>query len=315
MVTPMAEGPLVSVIMNCYNGEEYLREAIASVFTQTFRDWEIVFYDNASTDRSVEIAQSFGPRVRCFTRTANVKLGEARNEAIKQASGRFIAFLDCDDVWLPRKLERQMPLFGDPEVGLVYCDALIFNNAGDEKRMFSYRRFATGHCFEILLVDYFMSMQTVVLRRSALEQESHWFDPRFNAIEEADLFRRIAYRWKIDMVNEPLGKWRVHRGSISWSKAHLFAEENELLLEKYYAIFPDFGTRYAAQIPLIRRNIARGKAQHRWRLGKSREARALLAPYCRGDWKSAVQWGATFFSVAWVDRLRKAASRIRVVPK
>lgn len=311
----MADTVQVSVIMNCYNGEEYLREAIASVFAQTFQDWEIVFYDNASTDGSVAIARSFGPRVRCFTRGVNVKLGEARNEAIQQARGKFIAFLDCDDIWLPAKLERQMPLFGDPEVGLVYCDAVIFNNAGDEKRMFSYRRFATGRCFEILLVDYFMSMQTVILRRSALEGESHWFDPRFNAIEEADLFRRIAYRWKIDMVNEPLGKWRVHSGSITWSKAHLFAEENEILLRKYHEIFPDFATRYARQIPQIRRNIARGKAQHEWRSGRSSVARDLLAPFCATDWKTAVQWGATFFPANWIDRMRAAGSRIRVVPR
>ena len=311
----MSDTPKVSIIMNCYNGEEYLREAIDSVFAQIYQDWEIVFYDNASTDRSMEIARSFGPRVRCFSRASNVKLGEARNEALKSARGEFIAFLDCDDVWLPAKLEKQIPLFADAEVGLVYCDAIIFNNAGDQQRMYSYRRFATGRCFELLLVDYFMSMQTVVLRRTALKAEPHWFDPRFNAIEEADLFRRIAYRWKIDMVNEPLGKWRVHSGSITWSKAHLFAEENELLLEKYHAMIPDFARRYAAQIPRIRLNIARGKAQHRWRTGGCVEARRLLRPHLGSDWKATVQYSLTFFPPAWVDRLRAAGRNIRVTPR
>jgi glycosyltransferase involved in cell wall biosynthesis len=307
--------PRVTVIMNCLNGEKYLRESIDSVFAQRFQDWEIVFFDNASTDRTEEIARSYGPQLRYFRSDKILKLGAARNEAIKLARGEFIAFLDCDDVWLPAKLEKQMPLFADPEVGLVYCDTIIFNNAGDERRMYSYRRFARGYCFDILLVDYFMSMQTVVLRRTALEAENHWFDPRFEAIEEADLFRRIAYRWKIDLANEPLGKWRVHAESTTWSKAYLFAEENELLLEKYHQIFPDFARRYAAQIPAIRRNIARGKAQHRWRSGHHAEARRLLWPYVFTDWKTAVQWIATFFRPERLDRLRQAGSTIRVVPR
>ncbi|HEY2399610.1 MAG TPA: glycosyltransferase family 2 protein, partial [Steroidobacteraceae bacterium] len=101
--------PEVTVIMNCYNGERYLREAIDSVFAQTFADWEIIFWDNASTDGSADIARSYtDPRMRYFRGERNVPLGEARKLALAQARGEWIGFLDTDDLWYPQKLARQI---------------------------------------------------------------------------------------------------------------------------------------------------------------------------------------------------------------
>lgn len=310
-----ALAPKISVIMNCFNGEKYLQEAIESVFAQRFTDWEIVFFDNASTDRSGEIAQGFGPKLRYFRNHKTVNLGAARNEAIKLARGEFVAFLDCDDVWLPAKLERQVALFDDPEVGLVYCDAILFNEAGDSRRMYSYRRFATGYCFGRLLVDYFLSMQTVVVRRIALDAQEHWFDPRFNAIEEADLFRRIALNWKLNIVPDALGKWRVHEGSITWSKAHLFAIENEILLAKFHEMIPNFAQRYAQEISVFKRHIAKGKAMHEWRQGRPRNARRLLTPHIFRDWKSAALFGATMMPESLLGVVQRAIGSVRIVPK
>ena len=100
--------PKVTVIMNCYNSAEHLREAMDSVFRQTWGDWEIVFWDNCSTDDSAAVARSYGPRVRYFLAEKNVPLGAARNLAIAKAEGELLAFLDCDDEWLPTKLEKQV---------------------------------------------------------------------------------------------------------------------------------------------------------------------------------------------------------------
>ena len=109
--------PKVSVVMNCFNSERYLREAIDSVFAQTYSDWEIVFWDNASTDNSARIAKSYGPRLKYYRGDENVSLGEARNYALGKARGEYIAFLDCDDLWAPDKLQKQIPLFNDLKVG------------------------------------------------------------------------------------------------------------------------------------------------------------------------------------------------------
>ena len=100
--------PKVSIIMNCLNGEQYLKQAMDSVFKQTYDDWEAIFFDNTSTDNSAAIAKSYGERVRYFKSQTTYPLGKARNLAINETKGEFIAFLDCDDIWLPQKLEKQV---------------------------------------------------------------------------------------------------------------------------------------------------------------------------------------------------------------
>ena len=109
--------PLVSVIINCYNGQKYLSEAVNSVLSQTYKNWEIIFWDNQSTDGSARIFKNFeDSRLRYFYSPTHTLLYEARNYAIDQASGEFLAFLDVDDWWCPDKLEKQIPLFTDDEV-------------------------------------------------------------------------------------------------------------------------------------------------------------------------------------------------------
>jgi len=85
--------PKISVIMNCYNGARFVKEAIDSVYAQTFKDWEIVFWDNASTDGTAEIARSYDSRLRYFRAERNTPLGRARNLAMERATGDWIAFV------------------------------------------------------------------------------------------------------------------------------------------------------------------------------------------------------------------------------
>ena len=100
--------PLISIIMNCYNGEKYLREAINSVYAQTYQNWEIIFWDNASNDTSGDIAKSYDSKLKYYYAKKNTKLYEARNYALDKCSGEYVAFLDCDDVWLTNKIQLQM---------------------------------------------------------------------------------------------------------------------------------------------------------------------------------------------------------------
>jgi glycosyltransferase involved in cell wall biosynthesis len=260
--------PLVSVIMNGHNAAPYLRGAIASVTAQTYPQWEIIFWDNQSTDETQAIVGDFNdPRLRYFLAPTFTPLGEARNLAIREARGEFIAFLDCDDVWLPDKLERQVPLFTDPEVGLVYSDTIFFNARGDEKRAYGGVLPGRGHCFRQLLGRYFLSMETVVLRRSALESRTEWFDRRFNMIEEADLFRRIAHDWKIDGVADALARWRVHASSWTFRHPELFREETLLMLERYRQLYPDFDAEYAHEIAVLMDVVALSEARDAWLKG------------------------------------------------
>jgi glycosyltransferase involved in cell wall biosynthesis len=278
--------PLVSIIMNCWNCEKYLREAIDSVYAQTYPHWEIIFWDNASTDRSGEVARSYDERLRYFQGETTVPLGAARNHALEQARGEYIAFLDCDDVWLPEKLEKQVPLFEDPKVGLVFCDTIYFNDASYAERLYSRRRYATGKCFAALLMDNFLAIPSVVIRRSALKEQKEWFDPRFSMNEEADLFIRIAYKWHLAMVYEPLAKWRIHPGSLTWQKFSGFADELEEMLSKYKRIFPNFTQRFAREIRVFERRLAVIRAKDAIAGDNLPLARTCLAPYVFSNLKT-----------------------------
>lgn len=265
--------------MNCLNCEKYLRDALDSAYAQTYPHWEIIFWDNASTDGSGEIAQSYDHRLRYFKGEETIPLGAARNKALGQARGEYIAFLDCDDLWLPEKLEKQIPLFEDPEVGLVFCDTIFFNDNNYEERLYRRRKYVTGKCFSALLMDNFLAMPSVVIRRMALDEQSEWFDPRFSMNEEADLFIRIAYKWHLAMVNEPLAKWRIHPGSLTWHKFSGFADELGDMLKKYKRIYPNFVQRFAQEIRIVERRLAVIRAKDAIVKDNFLFARNYLAPY------------------------------------
>ena len=118
------KGQLVSIIMPCHNGEKTIRDAIASVQNQTCENWELLVIDDDSSDASAEIVSNLASsdsRIRLLHVEKSTGLpATPRNVGIKAASGRYIAFLDCDDEWLPSKLEHQLPLFSVRNVAVVF---------------------------------------------------------------------------------------------------------------------------------------------------------------------------------------------------
>jgi len=280
--------------MNCYNGEKYLREAIDSVYSQTYKDWEIVLWDDGSIDDTGKIAQSYDAKLRYFKGEKSVGLGQARNWGVEKANGELIAFLDQDDIWLPTKLEKQIPLFDDPEVGIVFSDAIFFNEAGKTKKMSSDLKFHTGYCFPHLFCEYFLGIETVVIRRSALDTLDMWFEPSFSLSEEADLFTRISYKWKLAMVEEPLAKWRIHSSGWTWKLNERAVIERDIMLSKYYKIIPDFADKYAREINIFKASNIISKAKNCWKSGNTKEARNCLVPLLFNNKKAFVLFWMTF---------------------
>jgi len=204
--------PLVSILMNCYNGEKYLREALDSVLMQTYQNWEVIFWDNQSTDGSADILKSYDdPRLRYFSAPKHTLLYEARNYAIEKSRGEFVAFLDVDDWWLPEKLEKQVPLFDNPEVGIVCSNYWLVN---ERKRLpprkMMRQSIPTGSPLNELLKHYFVGLLTLMVRRTAFEQLEYGCDPRYHVIGDFDLVIRLSVRWKLDCIQEPLAYCRWH---------------------------------------------------------------------------------------------------------
>lgn len=293
-MTQFNNSPKVSVIINCYNAEKYLREAIDSVFAQTYKNWEIILWDNASTDKTAEIAKSYpADRVKYFRGEVNVPLYAARNLAVPKATGEFIGFLDSDDIWLPTKLEKQVPLFRNDKVALVYSDCFLFNDAGNFSSYFLKRPFMRGNRFRELLVDYFIPMPTALVRRSVLSQFPKAFDDRYDIIGDADTFRRIALNWEIDCVEEPLARYRVHRGSLSWKKVEKFSVEIRQSIADYLREIPGFKEKYASELHKLEFDAAWSDAKIWVRNGKREEARRALKPFL-GFKKAKALFLATF---------------------
>ncbi|HTJ10971.1 MAG TPA: glycosyltransferase [Dinghuibacter sp.] len=178
--------PLVSVIMNCYNSSEYLKEAIDSVVSQTYQHWEIIFWDNQSTDKSAEIFKGYADnRFRYFYAERHTPLSEGRNLAIARATGEYLAFLDCDDLWAPEKLEAQMAFFTkNPEVGIVYTPFEILLNSDSQEvagynAMFLRLRYE-GHgpedIYRRLLFKNYIIFSSVVLRKSVFDRTDGFSD-------------------------------------------------------------------------------------------------------------------------------------------
>jgi len=276
----MINSPLVSVIMNCYNSEAYLKEAIDSVYAQTYPNWEIIFWDNASTDNSASIAQEYDARLKYFRGNETVALGAARNKALAKATGEFIAFLDCDDVWMPEKLEKQIPLFlSDDKVVLVYSDVIYFNLEGQQKQFFKNKATPVGYCFSELLTNYFLTLSTSVIRYNALITQPYWFMEELKLSEEAELFLRLAYSGKLVVAHEILAKYRIHKESLSFKECDLFFSEMEIILDNFRNIYADFDVKFKDELNVLRIKQLRRKALYYLFSGEKRAARKMLYPH------------------------------------
>jgi glycosyltransferase involved in cell wall biosynthesis len=238
--------PKVSVIMNCYNGEKYLREAISSVFAQSFTDWEIVFWDNQSTDSTAEIVKSYGAsRIRYFRSPEFTSLGEARRNAVNVAQGEWIAFLDSDDIWQPNKLMIQMTALAGTDYVFAYAGILEITADGVPIRSVI-PRYTSGNLLEKLLIQFDVNMVTPVIRRNFLVDHKINFEPEMTASEEYNIFVRLAARGSALVQKEILGSYRVYQGSLTEKKISRWAIERRLTLNQLTMETPSVREEYAS---------------------------------------------------------------------
>ncbi len=222
--------PLVSVVMPCYNGSRFIGEAVDSVRKQTIQDWELLIVDNASTDDSVAVVSALAeedPRIiplSCATRGA----GSARNAGITYARGRYIAFLDCDDLWSPIKLERQLSIM--KETGAVFCwsSYSVIDSSGLTIR----RQLAT----ESIDYDSFMSKRSIVGCLTAIYDAQHYgkvYMPLIRMRQDYALWAyliRNAAQSKVPTVGikEVLAFYRVHQMAMTRNKIRAAAYQWQL---------------------------------------------------------------------------------------
>jgi len=233
--------PLVSVIINVRNGAAYLREALDCVMTQTFADWEVIIWDDCSTDDSARIVAEYkDPRVRYFLSPEETQLGQARANAIRQARGEWLAFLDQDDLWTATKLEKQMAL-ADERVGLIYGRTVLFWPSGEKREYDQAHEFTPlpgGDIFsELFRSACFIAMSSAVLRRSAVEEAGgvpEWVE----MTPDYYLYVAIARLYPARAVQEVVCWYRMH-GSNMWQESRRKVHQEALMMIDQWAQYLD----------------------------------------------------------------------------
>lgn len=289
---------LVSIIMNCRNCEEYLHEALESVRAQTYPNWEIIFYDNLSTDGSAAIAQNFDSRLRYNRGEAPLSLGAARNRALAAAKGELVAFLDCDDMWLPGKLASQVEMFEtDPDCDFVYGGYYFLRkkNGVWRRKLGLKGEQPEGNVFSAFLRHYPVNLQTVMLRRSSLERLGEWFDEALSLSEEYDLFMRLLHSSRARYLPQPLACYRVHDKMASILQMAGYPKEVAHVLEKLKKMAPGFETQYHREIRYLEGKIGYWRARADMHQGNSRQARADLRPHVGKSVVFLLLYGLTYF--------------------
>ncbi len=210
---PDAEALSVSVVIGVYNAERWIAETIASVLGQTWRDFELVVVDDGSTDATAQIVRGFGEAVRLIQKE-NGGSASARNAGIRASRGRYVAFLDADDLWEPKKLEVQMQLQqNNPAPAWSYTDALFFE-AATGRLLYRADQLTTAHEGDVLrplLLGNFITFSTVVVRRDVFDEVGHFNeDPLHRISEDWDLWLRIAAWHPVGYLARPLTRMRQH---------------------------------------------------------------------------------------------------------
>jgi len=288
--------PEVSIIVNCFNEAPFVREALDSAFAQTFQDWEIIFWDNASEDDSAAIAATYGERVTCFSNDTNIPLSQARNRAFAMAKGEYLAILDADDIWLPDKLERQLELFkANPSVGMIFCDSTFFGGSGDLANVFDTTAPHRGEAFGHLLAQNFILSSAMMFRREGLEKLNFIFDERYTRVADYDLTLRMAYQGDIDYIDAPLNRVRVYSlEDKPWKKKMVSRPaEAKWALANLVERYPDIAVKYGTELNsfLVRLEYLSGIGA--WELGQSAEARGFLRGHLKQK-KFALVYFCTF---------------------
>ena len=236
----------VSILMNCYNSERFLKESIDSVFAQSYDNWEIIFWDNQSTDSSAEIIHQYNDkRIKYFYAPKHTSLYEGRSNALKYCSGKYLAFLDCDDLWLPNKLQKQVKIFeNNKKIVLVHSNTIFFNSDTKKEKILNTKKRKSGYLFEENMMTYQFSLETVMVRKSTITDNAIDFGD-FNMIGDRDFLSTVCFYGDVHYIDEILGKWRIHADN--FSKILHFGYPKEL--KKMYLRFKNkFGEKFTKQM-------------------------------------------------------------------
>lgn len=248
--------PIVSILMNCHNCEKYVKEAIDSVYAQSFQDWEIIFVDNCSTDRSYDIAHSYDNRIVYVKTNELIPLGHARNFGLRHCQGKYVGFLDTDDLWLPNKLSKQIPFMEKSGYFMSYSSVIFIDESGNKIKTKVLKN-DSGYIFPNLLKHNEINMQTVLIKNENLSfREDLSFSPDYN------LFLKTSIDHNIGVIKQPLVKYRVHQNSLTHKTINKWGIEKQMTLDEVFENRPELKNKYLKEYKLAYAYAGQLKAKY-----------------------------------------------------
>lgn len=277
--TTPGNGTLVSAVIPAYNTERYLRRAIESVLAQSYGPLECIVVDDGSTDRTAEVARSFGERVR-YIAQANSGASAARNTGIQAARGRYIAFLDADDYWLDTKIEHQMRVIeANPGLRLVSTQWTWLPSTTDPAAAnfkgpaFDATAVQILPGWDSMLRDPYLGTPTVVVNTEAARAVGG-FDTALRSAEDVDFFLRVCDDQPYAILKQSLLGYQLRPGSLTRTESsHRYNLE---VLTRFSALRPEIPQRFATLLTTCRMEIYQQWASTRVFLGNGSGAREVL---------------------------------------
>jgi glycosyltransferase involved in cell wall biosynthesis len=221
----MPSDPTISILIPVHNGERYIAQAIESALGQAETSLELIVVDDASTDRTAEIVEAYGPRLTYFRLEKQPSSIAAMNFGLKIARGRYVSVLHHDDYYLPGKLQRQLDLMeADPAIGLSYSAQWFVGPVGEPlvllRSPLRHTDYVVDGVDELhhLAVQNYLNFCNVIVRRSALEAVAPFDDRLYLSAEWAPWFQ-IALRHRIAYVDQPLVCYRIHPNAQTFSRS------------------------------------------------------------------------------------------------
>ena len=208
--------PRVTVVMAAYNAAQFLRQAVVSVLAQTYRDFELIVVDDASSDDSLSILESFGdPRMRIIRHRSNVGAALSRNDALDLARGEFVAIMDADDLCGPTRLEQQVAfLDANPLVGLVGCG--VYDNIDASGGvLYTSHLPEDNETIQRTLVEQWCFLHPSIMFRKALQELVGGYRKAFEPAEDHDFILRIVEHCQAHNLCEPLVSYRLNPRGLS----------------------------------------------------------------------------------------------------
>ena len=217
------KNPKISVIVNCLNGSKFVEKCLKNILNQTYKDIEIIFWDNNSTDYSFDIARKINSKkIRVFKSKHTDKLYSARNKAIKRSKGEYLAFIDIDDFWYKSKLKKQVEKLKKTKADLVFTEYINLNN---KKRTRLRSRFTYGKDFIKEILMYMPISISTILVKKKCAKEIGYFNEKYEIIGDLDFYFRFCLKYRISSIDKPLAHYLIHGDNFSLKKMLIRVKE------------------------------------------------------------------------------------------